>query len=1194
MRYNYSMANRFTDEQLKAITTLDKSVLVSAAAGSGKTSVLVERIIRIILEGRANVDEMLVVTFTKAAASEMRSRLTSAIKKRMEEVPEDAPRMKDQLSRMYRAYITTIDSFAMRVIKEFFHRTDLEPGFSVGDEVRCEILKREAVAELFEDGFEDDGIVDGGSFRAFLRLYSEERSDEAFMKNLISAYDELRSMPDYFNWAYSMAEQLKVSEDSFEGSVIQKMMLDDAVRTFGGVAESLRSICGLFDDAGIRGMYDEKLGPQAEAVRSIYEQVSAGKLSPDIIDEINSIPATRLVAKKAQKEAYESIKAEVKALNDALKDEIKNFRNRYLMPDFKTRLDEMNATYGYTVYYLGLLQEFERRYEEKKREKKLIDFADMEHIAVRILADDEASEAMRKRFNYIFVDEYQDTNNIQETLIQSVARPGNVFRVGDVKQCIYKFRQAEPGIFTDLYRRYKAGLVPEGTAIDLGSNFRSNDATIRYINHVFSHIMDGYDEDAMLHTGLSVPEEYDFRPEVHLLLSGSAAEDDEEEPLLPEAAEEIEDLTKEEAEAEYIADLAKSIIGTEFYDTRIGEIKKAEARDIVILFRAVRRRGEVMSRALRSRAIEAHVEEADEYFDTIEIGVALNLLSCIDNMKRDVPLISVLHSEVFGFSPGELARVRTAYMENDRKDGARAAYWKAFEWYAENGPEGSLREKAEASRAKLLEWRMLSRMLPLADFVWKVLIDSGYYRMAGAMPEGSRRQANLRTLADKAVRFSRENIATLSSFIGFINVMKEKEVSTSQTTMVGRDDDVVRISTIHKSKGLEFPFVIVGGLGHRFRTDNNEKNLSFDSAAGIGLPYVDPSRRYWRSTLMQRAINAKSRQDAYSEELRLLYVAMTRARNKLIMVGTCKDEESLSAYTANPNCFLKAMRDVLKTGFNTYHVSPLQLTKAAAEDTSVTGAGTDMQRPLTAEEQAIYDEIDRRFRYRYPDEDLLTEKAKWSVSAIRKEELEEERAKQREVVVMSGDEVANIQTGVEKRKRASAADIGTAYHRIMEFLDFTKACGNGGIADTEYIGSRARMLNENGAIDDDVFSELDLGRIAAFFESSIGRRAVSAAERGSLKREKPFTLRTERNGRSMLVQGVIDCCFEEDGRMVLIDYKSSYIRQDRPRSEEHARIKEEYKVQIELYSEAVRKGTGMEVGEAYLYLFTTSEAVAML
>ena len=288
------------------------------------------------------------------------------------------------------------------------------------------------------------------------------------------------------------------------------------------------------------------------------------------------------------------------------------------------------------------------------------------------------------------------------------------------------------------------------------------------------------------------------------------------------------------------------------------------------------------------------------------------------------------------------------------------------------------------------------------------------------------------------------------------------------------------------------------------------------------------------------------------------------------------------------------MRDVLKTGFNTYHVSPLQLTKAAAEDTSVTGAGTDMQRPLTAEEQAIYDEIDRRFRYRYPDEDLLTEKAKWSVSAIRKEELEEERAKQREVVVMSGDEVANIQTGVEKRKRASAADIGTAYHRIMEFLDFTKACGNGGIADTEYIGSRARMLNENGAIDDDVFSELDLGRIAAFFESSIGRRAVSAAERGSLKREKPFTLRTERNGRSMLVQGVIDCCFEEDGRMVLIDYKSSYIRQDRPRSEEHARIKEEYKVQIELYSEAVRKGTGMEVGEAYLYLFTTSEAVAML
>lgn len=1180
------MAHRFTEEQQRAIETLDKSVLVSAAAGAGKTSVLVERIIRIILEGRANVDEMLVVTFTKAAASEMRLRLSAAIKKRMEDVPEDTARMKDQLSRMYRAYITTIDSFAMRVIKEFFHETDLEPDFGIADDVQCELLKREAVAELFDDGFADDSMIEGGSFRKFLRLYSEERTDETFMQNLVSAYDRLRSMPDYFSWAYSKADDLAVSADSFEASFVHKMICHDAELTFGGAAGSLRRLQGMFKDAGIAEMYDEKLGPQAEAVFSIHETVKSGRFDKALIDEINSIPSTVLRAKKEQKEAYDGIKADVRAINDGLKNEIKSFKNRYLMPDFETRLAEMNATHGYTVYYLKLLEEFERRYEEKKRERKVIDFADMEHTAVRILANDEVSEVLRKRFRFIFVDEYQDTNNIQETLIQSVAGPDNVFRVGDVKQCIYKFRQAEPSIFENLYRRYSAGLEPDGTAIVLGRNFRSNDATIRYINHVFGQIMDGYDENARLHTGvLDCPAEYDFRPEVHLLLSGAETASENEEP--PASDEEIEDLTKEEAEAEYIAALAQSIIGTEFFDTKTGKVRNAEARDIVILLRAVKRRGEVMSRALRKRAIDSHVEESDEYFDTVEIEVALSLFSCIDNMKRDVPLISVLHSEIFGFSPEELALIRTAHNESmTDEDRHSPAYWQAFEWYVDNGPEGRLREKAAASRAKLLEWRMLSRMMPLADFVWKVLIDSGYYSMAGAMPEGSRRQANLRALTDRAVKYKKDNIATLSSFISFIELLKSKKVSSGETTMVGRDDDVIRISTIHKSKGLEFPFVIIGGLGHRFRMDSNEKGFSFDSDAGVGLPYIDPGRRFWRSTLLQRAINAKSRQDAYSEEMRLLYVAMTRARNKLIMVGTYKDEESLMRYTSRPECFLKAMRDVIKTGFNTYRVSPLKLTAAAEDEGQGSPVYRISDRPLSAEEQAIYDEIDRRFRYRYPDEELLTAKAKYSVSAIRREEQDDADA-------VYGTESSDIADIRRRRRHASSADIGTAYHRIMEFLDFTKVCGSDGDVDKAYIENRALFLRENGSIEDDTYSELDFERVAAFFRSPLGQRTVNAAVRGSLKREKAFTLRTERNGNSMLVQGVIDCCFEEDGKMILLDYKSSYIRQDKPLEEELKRIKDEYKVQIELYSEAVAKGTGKKVSEAYLYLFASDSSISM-
>ena len=1183
------MAHEFTDEQLKAIETLDRSVLVSAAAGSGKTSVLVERIIRIILEGRANVDEMLVVTFTNAAASEMKLRLASAIRKRMADHPEDAPRMKDQLSRLYKAYISTIDSFALRVIREFFHMTDMEPSFGVADDVQCELMRREALNELFEDGFANDDIIEGGSFRAFLRLYSDERTDEEFMNGMLEAYAGLRSMPDYFEWAYSKAEQLKVTADSFEGSAIQKMMADDAVEVFEGASSAFRKIRPLFDDAGIPELFESKLAAQADAAADICEALRKEGLSLQVIKTIENFPSVTLRALKAQKEAFDSIKNEVNALRKPMKAEIDDFKKRYLIPDLETRLSEMNRTYEYTLYYLRLLEEFERRYEAKKREKRVIDFADMEHIAVRILKNDEAAAVLRRRFSFIFVDEYQDTNNIQEDLISRVARPDNVFRVGDVKQSIYKFRQAEPEIFEKLYAKYTKGEDPDGIAIDLGCNFRTNDATIRYINHVFEHIMDGYDERAMLKTGAKCPAEYDFMPEVHLLFGNSAEDEDEPEDSGDEADEEIEEISKEEAEADYIAGLVQSIIGTEFYDTKAKEVRKAGAKDIAILFRAVRRRGEVMSRALREHGVEAHVEETEDYFDTVEIGVALSLLMCIDNMKRDIPLISVLHSEIFGFSPDDLAQIRIEYAKAARR---RSAYWKAFEWFAAEGSEGALRDRAAAARDSLLEWRRLSRILPLEDFVWKVLVDSGYYRMAGAMPGGALRQANLRTLTDRAGRFSKDSIATLSSFITFLEVLKGKKLSSGQASMVGRDDDVVRISTIHKSKGLEYPFIIVGGLGHRFRYDNNKKGFSFDSEAGVGLPYVDPSRRYWRSTVLQRAINSKSKSDAYKEELRLLYVAMTRARNRLYMVGTCKSEGELAKYQLRPSNFIMAIKDVLRSPYNRYYASPLELKRSIDEEGPQIKAGLYSDRPLSDKEQALYEELDRRFRYRYPDEDLLTAKAKYSVSAIRREELEKDTAVKREAAVTSDDEVVHLRTAVEQKKRASAADIGIAYHRIMEFLDFSKVM-HGNKADADYISSRAAFLREHDAIDEDVYAALDLSRIAAFFENPLGRRTVAAAERGDLRREKPFTLKTERNGREMLVQGVIDCCFEEDGKMILIDYKSNFVKPGKQHEAELSRIKDEYMVQIDLYSEAVEKGCGKEVTEAYLYLIATGETIDM-
>ena len=1216
------MAVRLTDEQSKAITTLDRSVLVSAAAGSGKTHVLVERILRIILDGEANVDEMLIVTFTRAAAADMKQRLASRIRKRIRECPGDAGRLNDQLARLYRSYITTIDSFAMRVIREFFYEIDIEPDFGACDEVQGELMKREALQELFEAGFEDDMFLSRSSgsddlteeaggigFREFLRLYSEERQEDTFKERILSAYKGLRSIPDYFDWAYKRAELLKVTPETFEGSPLQEMMLEDAKETFGRAADAEKKLRDLMEQAGLESML-ERLEPELSVIDSIMTSLNDGILDKDVIEMAAAVEWIRLSARKPEKESYDLIKAEVSSFRDAIKTELKGWNGRYAFPDFDTRLSEMNDTYRYTVYFIRLLEEFERRYTEKKREKRVMDFPDMEHGAVRILRDPVTADTLRRRFRFIFVDEYQDTNRIQEALISSVARPDNVFRVGDIKQSIYKFRQAEPSIFKAIYNRFSDPASGAGLAIDLGKNFRSNDATIRYINRVFSEIMEGYDKRAMLYTGTECPAEYDYVPEVHILTDGSMTDSEEEEETLK--------LSKAEAEAEYIADLAQGLIGTKFYDTKAGVIRRAEARDIVILLRVVSVRGDIMARALRKRGIEPYVEETDDYFDTVEVGIAVSLLSCIDNMKRDAPLVASLHSEAFGWTPEELSEVRIAYswhLKEERKKAsgekmsahsARPAFWEAVKWYREEGPEGALREKAVYAIDKILEWRRMSRMMPLDDFVWTVLTDSGYYRMAGAMNGGARRQANLRALADRAGRYSRDTIASLSSFIRFVDVMREKGISNGQTPAAGPGDDVIRISTIHKSKGLEYPFVIVGDIGRRFRYDKNEKSFSFDSELGVGLPYIDPARRYWRSTIIQRVINAKSRRDIYEEELRILYVAMTRARNKLILVGTCKSEEDLAQYSARPDSSLKVMKDVIRTELNTYHVRPLDYS-----DKSADAAARHIPDPdsveLTSDEKLLYNELDRRFTYEYPDADLLTSKAKYSVSALRLEALDEEKRKdsekaaddinaseEHETATRPDTEVVNLLAANERRKRASASDIGIAYHRIMEFLDFDRAAGEDGHVDDAYISEAAQKLTEQGAVEPDVYRELDLGRIGAFFSTDVGRRAADAARRGVLKKEKPFTLRTEKDGHPILVQGVIDCCFEEEGKAVLIDYKSSFIRPGRVHEAEIERIRHEYSVQIDLYREAVLKGTGKEVGEAYLYLFSTGEAVSML
>ena len=1217
---------RFTPDQQRAIDTIDKSILVSAAAGSGKTAVLVERIINIIVQGRADVDRMLVVTFTNAAASEMRLKLTKAINKEIKaskaSEPERAEKLRQQLGKMYRSYISTVHSFCNRVIKEFFYLTDLEPNFKICDSLKAEIMKMEAIEEVFEQGFEEDNFIEGGSFREFLDRYSKERDDKALMQELVKAYADLRSMPDYFEWSERMAEKLRIPDSGdYRDSDLYRELLEEARRI---VDETLRESLGLqeylitLNLPNTAAKLDSEIGvfqTLADAIKSVCDRGELARGAEDVVSKVFQNPVFGTFSGgKGEREAYKAVSADCKARRDTYKNNFQNFFKEYNFAELKTLFEEQAETYKYTMYYLALLKEFESIYSAKKREQGVIDYGDMEHITAGILKNEEARKVLRERFEFVFVDEYQDVNTLQEYLIGSVAREDNVFKVGDVKQSIYKFRQAEPHIFEETSRAYKDENNEHAIQINLNKNFRSNGATIDYINYVFQDLMDGYDDDEKLYQGLTGHPEYNLKPEVHMLLTevddssegrnsdtsyqarGSQIVDIEgpSSGERDESEEEIKSLSKAEIEAIHVADIVSGIIGTEFYDGKSGKVRKATPRDIAILLRSTKNKSDMYYKSLMSKSISSHISDDGGYFDTVEVAVAMAILKIVDNMHQDIPLISVLRSEVFGFTPEQLAEIRAFARENQiaeakEREGdvqyQRQSYCDALLLYSANGSDDSLKSRVNEALATIEKWRAHSKMMQLDDYIWYLLEDSNYYMYAGAMYGGRQRQANLRALVERAGAFRMSSIASLSSYISYLEVLRTKNVEMGQPSMVSEEDDVVRIMTIHKSKGLEFPFVIVAGMGNQLNYSSGIKGFQFDNELGIALAYVNPDEHYWRRTLMQKKITAKIREDEYQEQLRVLYVAMTRAREKLYLVGCEKTDEFVLDDIRSRTSYFKIMGKLCDSGhYNEYTSTDMHEVKMPPLPRGANNFLTTDKIPMDIELSEEYEEVKRRLDYEYAYKDDLNTKAKYSVSELNKEAIEES--------VYRG-KIEDRNTRIERLASADAASIGTAYHRIMEFVDFKKAINEARECDKAYINERAENLRVNGAISEAVFKALDLRKIYAFFETEIGTRACAAAREGLLSKEKPFTLRVERRGKSVLVQGIIDCYFSDGDGLVLVDYKSNRLSY-KDREADIERIKEEYREQISLYKRALEEGTGLSVKEAYLYLLDKSITISML
>ncbi len=1144
---------KWTEAQEHIIESRNKNMLVSAAAGSGKTAVLIERIKQMVLKDNVNIDEFLITTFTNAASLEMKERLNAAIRKEIESKRGDLKFLRKQLSMMPKASIGTFHNFSLEIIKRYFYLTDLEPGFSIGDDIQISIMKKESVDELFDKRFESDY----DAFTAFLRKYSSDRSENRLKDNVITIYDELRSIPDYMSWAEEKAKMLQ-SDSPSENTGIAVFILKEAVKNISEAAKMYGKAADTAEKAGVESIYSkaeqdaEKVEQAAGMLEHIYSCLMENKCTVqeafrETADIVGGFSFNTMRAAKSEQEDYIEIKDKVSDLRKAGKKLIDDLASRYFAREMEDYDAELKRLHGDTEYYVGLLKEFEEIFKEKKHEKNIIDFDDVMHYALEILKNDMAAEEYRGRYRYIFIDEFQDSNMLQEMIIGKISRENNVFMVGDVKQSIYKFRLAEPEIFKRKYEEYSRKTSKNSEKIDLNSNFRSKYSVTRTVNEVFSDVMDDYGENEKLHCAVGMEHE-GLKSRMTLIDKSLKSEDDF-----------FEDA---ETEAEVIADIIRENTGKTVYDVKRGEYRKLCYKDIVVLSRS-RNSISGLERYLNNSGIPAYGDNSEGYFESVEIQVFVNFLKIIDNTRRDVPLISVMRSMIFGFGEQELAQIRIEFEEG--------SFYSAAVRYSEEGSDEELKTKTSEMFRTLGYWKAVKKTVTLEELLRRLLYETGYFDYCSGLPVGKQRISNLRLLVEKAAEFEEKNYSGLYGFLTYIDAMKRNNISTGEARTAGEDENAVRIMTVHKSKGLEFPVVILSGAGRRIRPKGSGNTASLHKDFGIGLPSVNRAEGWHRKTLLQRAIERKKADEEIDEEVRILYVALTRAIDRIEVTGSVKDSGKLDENDPGKKSFVDMMYSAFVRGGDDIVIRNSGDVKYADDRYFGKRAYVESLSALIAgsEDEDMYDKINERLSYVYPYTSSKKVKSKYSVT-----ELNDAFMKKDEKIELRFPQFS------QEKKGLNAAEIGTVMHKVMEKLDFKTALEGG----MDYIEEKIDEMKEGGTLTEEESGYVKAENIAGFFDSEMGKRASLSTHS---EKEREFILLKNIEGEDTIVQGVIDFFFEENDGLVLIDYKNSYVSGGTDDRE----IVSRYKEQISLYEEALEAAKNKKVKESYLYMFNSKKFI---
>lgn len=1211
---------KWTQEQQLAIKSKQNNILVAAAAGSGKTAVLVERIINKVINEKIDIDKILVVTFTNAAASEMRERILEAIYKKIEQNPEDA-NLQKQIILLNKASICTIDSFCKDVIKNNFYEINASANFRVGDTAEIELLKQDTLEDLFEEKY----IAQEPGFVKLINTYTGYQRDDKLKELILRIYNFIQSNPTPITW-------LEQKVEMFNEKNLQN--LDFANTKWGKIL--VKEVCDNVFDTILRlkklesdlQKYDE-LQKYKNVISEDIMQLEGILKNSDNWDNIYNIfnPAGRFwTTWPTDRKITIQFKEDAKNIRDDCKKKIDEIKKKYFIFTSEQAKQDITQMYEIMDQIKNVIIEFTEKFANKKREKNIIDFNDMEHFALDILVKyengmpipTEVAKIYQKKFEEIAIDEYQDSNLVQETILNSISRGNNIFMVGDVKQSIYQFRQARPKLFLEKYATY--GFENEknekGLKIQLFKNFRSRENILDITNIIFENIMSEslgsikYDETEFLNLGAyyEPPEQgtnFAGIAELHIIDKKVGTEEkisardrltnDTENELERQKEEVNQEIENNDEETEDIADLAleakfvanniKQLINSEYmvFDKKSKKYRKIEYRDIVILLRATTIPAPIYEQELLLQEIPVFSDASSQFLDTYEIQVIMSLLKIIDNPMQDIPLVTVMRSCIGGFTDNELIEIRLF-------DAGVSFY----ETLMKCQPETKLRNKVDKFLKSIQKWQEQEKHMSLDEIIWQIYQDTGFYNYVSLMPNGALRQANLKMLFEKAKQYETASFKGLFNFINFIDKLHTGSGDLGSAKIIGEAENVVRIMSIHKSKGLEFPVVYLCNTGKKFNLQDLNENIILHQDLGFGPKYINEEMRIEYPTLAKEALKIQSKIESVSEEMRVLYVALTRAKEKMIITGIKNDAEKsqlekekiLQMYESVAK---KTISDkILKTNISyldwiefvylkderlrknmkmqIYKKEDIINKLCDNNEKEQEDINTKILENIQQVNQEQMQQIKNIFNWKYKHIKSAAIPTKTSVTQVKQMQNTEN---------MQDTEICDAPKFMVNIEQITPAKKGTLMHMCFQKLDEKKEYT------LEDIKEFVQNLVNKEIITQQEAKAINVNALFKYTKSELWNMLAKATK---IYKETPFYININSNeiynddsNEEILVQGVIDLYFiNEQNEVILVDYKTDYVETEQP-------LIEKYKTQLEMYKTALEKGINAKVDKTYIY-----------